>query len=96
VYLSDGYLRYNSHSTKERLGELNAQKLAGILPDKEGRKSVLNAVKGIASGKVRSLIYSLDERDNHLTQSPLYWYQGRPVRADQALLGYIQKTDKRF
>jgi hypothetical protein len=50
VLMLDPY-SYNSHNTKERLGELTAQKLAGILPDKDGRKTVLNAVKGIASGK---------------------------------------------
>ena len=50
--LADALLRYNSHNTRLRLSELTAQKLSTILPDKEGRKSVLNAVKGIASGQV--------------------------------------------
>ena len=43
--------RYNSHNTKERLSELNAKKLTTHVPDKEQRKTVVNAVKGIASGK---------------------------------------------
>ncbi|ORX37955.1 hypothetical protein BD324DRAFT_410162 [Kockovaella imperatae] len=42
---------YNSHNTRERLSQLTAQKLANLLPDKEGRKSVLNAVKGIADNQ---------------------------------------------
>jgi hypothetical protein len=46
-----GY-RYNSHNTKERLSKLDTKKLTPILQDKEQRKSVLNAVKGIASGQV--------------------------------------------
>ena len=45
--------RYNSHNTLERLGQLDAKKLTPILPDKEARKTVLNAVKGITSGQVR-------------------------------------------
>jgi hypothetical protein len=44
--------RYNSHNTKERLSKLDAKKLMPILQDKEQRRSVVNAVKGIASGEV--------------------------------------------
>lgn len=44
--------RYNSHNTKERLSKLDAKKLTSLVPDKEQRKTVLNAVKGIASGQV--------------------------------------------
>lgn len=43
---------YNSHNTKERLSQLDAKKLTAHVPDKEQRKTVVNAVKGIASGKV--------------------------------------------
>jgi hypothetical protein len=44
--------RYNSHNTKERLSQLDAKKLGMLVQDKEQRKTVLNAVKGIASGQV--------------------------------------------
>jgi hypothetical protein len=43
---------YNSHNTKERLATLDAKKLTTHLPDKEQRRTVVNAVKGIASGQV--------------------------------------------
>ncbi|ORY34944.1 hypothetical protein BCR39DRAFT_138636 [Naematelia encephala] len=42
---------YSSHKSKELLGGLTAQKLAPIIPDKDQRRTVLNAVKGIASGQ---------------------------------------------
>ncbi|RSH93530.1 hypothetical protein EHS25_007888 [Saitozyma podzolica] len=45
---------YNSHNTKERLSKLDAKKLTTLVPDKEQRKTVLNAVKGIASGQAYS------------------------------------------
>ncbi|WVQ96184.1 hypothetical protein IAU59_003287 [Kwoniella sp. CBS 9459] len=42
---------YKSHGTIERLGSLTSQKLAGLIEDKEARKSVLNAVRGLANGE---------------------------------------------
>ncbi|OCF38828.1 hypothetical protein I317_07370 [Kwoniella heveanensis CBS 569] len=42
---------YKSHGTIERLGSLTPQKLAGMIEDKEARKTVLNAVKGLANGE---------------------------------------------
>ena len=43
---------YNSHNTKERLATLDAKKLTPHIHDKEQRRTVVNAVKGIASGQV--------------------------------------------
>ncbi|WVF68646.1 hypothetical protein IAT40_003416 [Kwoniella sp. CBS 6097] len=42
---------YKSHGTIERLGTLTPQKLAGMIEDKEARKTVLNAVRGLANGE---------------------------------------------
>jgi hypothetical protein len=46
---------YNSHSTKQRLSELDAKKLTPLIPDKESRRSVQQALKGITSGEVCSI-----------------------------------------
>ncbi|KAK8849477.1 hypothetical protein IAR55_004810 [Kwoniella newhampshirensis] len=42
---------YKSHGTIERLSELTPQKIAPLIEDKEARKTVLNAVRGLASGQ---------------------------------------------
>lgn len=47
---------YNSHNTKERLESLDGKKLSSVIPDKEARRTVVNAVKGITSGQVSILI----------------------------------------
>jgi hypothetical protein len=44
--------RYNTHNTREKLSKLDAKKLTPLIPDKEARKTVVNAVKGIDSGEV--------------------------------------------
>lgn len=44
--------RYKSHNTKDRLAELDNKKLMTLVTDKDQRKSVVNALKGIASGEV--------------------------------------------
>lgn len=43
---------YTTHNTRTLLSQLDAKKLTPILPDRDQRKSVLGAVKGIASGEV--------------------------------------------
>lgn len=43
---------YNSHNTKERLEKLDAKKLTSVIPDKDARRTVVNAVKNISSGQV--------------------------------------------
>ncbi|OCF77786.1 hypothetical protein I204_01787 [Kwoniella mangroviensis CBS 8886] len=45
---------YKSHGTIERLSSLTPQKLAGLIEDKEVRKVVSNAVRGLASGEAVS------------------------------------------
>ncbi|WWD20101.1 hypothetical protein CI109_104575 [Kwoniella shandongensis] len=42
---------YKSHGTIERLSELTPQKLAPLIEDKDARKTVLNAVRGLAAGE---------------------------------------------
>ncbi|KAK4683959.1 hypothetical protein P7C73_g6245, partial [Tremellales sp. Uapishka_1] len=42
---------YNSHSTKERLSELDNKKLMVFITDKDQRRTVVNALKGVASGE---------------------------------------------
>jgi hypothetical protein len=43
---------FKSHPTKERLAELDSKKLTPLIADKEQRKTVAAALKGIASGQV--------------------------------------------
>lgn len=62
--------RYNSHNTKERLETLNAQKLKTVVPDKEARRSVVNAVKGISTGPVSYLAFEQSTRLAALTSRP--------------------------
>ncbi|WWC65664.1 uncharacterized protein I303_108285 [Kwoniella dejecticola CBS 10117] len=45
---------YKSHGTIERLSELTPQKIAGLVEDKEARKIVSNAVRGLANGEAVS------------------------------------------
>ncbi|WRT69464.1 uncharacterized protein IL334_006450 [Kwoniella shivajii] len=45
---------YKSHGTIERLGSITPQKLAGLIEDKEARKTVSNAIRGLASGEAVS------------------------------------------
>lgn len=59
--------RYNSHNTKERLEELNAKKLMTVIPDKDARRTVVAAVKGISSGPVGALCISVIGTDHSLT-----------------------------
>ncbi|EIW71720.1 hypothetical protein TREMEDRAFT_28164 [Tremella mesenterica DSM 1558] len=40
---------YNSHNTKSRLVQLDAKKLSSILTDKDQRKAVINAVRGLGT-----------------------------------------------
>ncbi|KAL1412956.1 hypothetical protein Q8F55_000705 [Vanrija albida] len=64
--------RYTSHNTKAKLGALgaNGAELATALPDKDARKIVLGALKGIGSGKAYTakrkrdddLLHGLDPR----------------------------------
>lgn len=54
-YLTDVPGRYKSHNTKERLAELDNKKLMTLVTDKDQRKSVVNALKGITSGEVRRI-----------------------------------------
>ncbi|WVW86680.1 hypothetical protein I302_108734 [Kwoniella bestiolae CBS 10118] len=42
---------YKSHGTIERLSSITPQKLAGLVEDKEARKVVSNALRGLASGE---------------------------------------------
>ncbi|WWC93028.1 uncharacterized protein L201_007992 [Kwoniella dendrophila CBS 6074] len=42
---------YKSHGTVERLSSITPQKLAGLVEDKEARKLVSNALRGLASGE---------------------------------------------
>ena len=43
---------YSTHGSREKLALLDGKKLTPIVADKEQRKTVLNALKGIASGQV--------------------------------------------
>ncbi|WVR08251.1 hypothetical protein IAU60_005298 [Kwoniella sp. DSM 27419] len=45
---------YKSHGTIEKLSSVTPQKLAGLVDDKDARKTVSNAVRGLASGQPAS------------------------------------------
>lgn len=44
---------YSTHGSREKLASLNAKSLAPLVPDKEQRKTVVAALKGLLSGDVR-------------------------------------------
>lgn len=45
--------RYNDHNTRAKLSLLTEAQINDILPEKEARKAVWNAVKGVTTGQVR-------------------------------------------
>ena len=47
-----GTCSYSTHGSREKLALLDGKKLTPIVSDKDQRKTVLNALKGIASGQV--------------------------------------------
>ncbi len=57
---------YNSHDTRQRLSELDAKKLTPLVPNKDERKTVVSAVKGIA---VENLVRWVSSR---LVDSEIY------------------------